>query len=71
MARDRVTSIMRFLNSGEEPVNKDNRLGNIRFLTNHLNTIVKEIFTPNEELSLDESMILWRQSLVFRQYIKN
>ena len=71
MARDRFTSIMLFLNFGEEPVNEDDRLGMIRFLINHLNTIVPEIFTPHKELLLDELMMLWRGRLVFRQYIKN
>ena len=47
MTRDRFTSVMRFLNFGEEPNNEDNRLGKIRFLINHLNTIFAEIFTPH------------------------
>ena len=71
MTRDRFTSIMQFLNFGEEPVNEDDRLGKTRLLINHLNTIVPEIFMPHKELRLDESMMLWRGSLVFRQYIKN
>ena len=71
MTRDRFTSIMQFLNFGEEPVNEDDRLGKIRFHINHLNTIVLESFTPHKESSLDESMMLWRGRLVFRQYIKN
>ena len=62
---------MRFLNFGEEPVNEDDRLGKIRFLINHLNTIVLEIFTPQKEVSLDGSMMLWRGRLVLCQYIKN
>ena len=71
MTRDRFTSIMRLLNFGEEPVNEDNHLRKVRFPINHLNTIVPEIFMPPKELSLDESMMLWRGRLVFRQYIKN
>ena len=71
MTGDRLTSIMRFLNLGEELVNKVNCLGKIRFLISHLNTIVSEIFTPHKELSLDESMMLWLERLNFRQYIKN
>ena len=47
MTRDRFTSLMRFLNFGEEPVNEDDRLGKIRFLINDLNTIFVEIFTPH------------------------
>lgn len=32
---------------------------------------MSEVFYPDKELSLDESMILWRGRLSFRQYIKN
>ena len=71
MTGDRLASIMRFLNLGEELVNKVNCLGKIRFLISHLNTIVSEIFTPHKELSLDESMMLWLERLNFCQYIKN
>ena len=71
MTGDKLTSIMQFLNLGEELVNKVNCLGKISFLISHLNTIVSEIFTPHKELSLDESMMLWLERLNFRQYIKN
>ena len=30
-----------------------------------------EIYTPYKELSMDESMMLWKSWWVFRQYIKN
>lgn len=30
-----------------------------------------EVYQPSKQLSLDESMVLWRGRLVFRQYIKN
>ena len=30
-----------------------------------------EIYTPHKELSMDESMMLWKSQLVFQQYIKN
>ena len=32
---------------------------------------MQEIYVPDKSLSIDESMILWRGRLVFRQYIKN
>jgi hypothetical protein len=32
---------------------------------------MNEIFEPTKNLSLDESMILWRGRLIFQQYIKN
>ena len=71
MTRDRFRSIMRFLNFGEEPVNEEDRLGKIKLLINYVNTIFPVIFILHKELSLDESMMLSRGRLVFRQYIKN
>lgn len=32
---------------------------------------MKQIYYPSKELSLDESMLLWRGRLYFRQYIQN
>ena len=32
---------------------------------------MREIYVPDKDLSLDESMMLWRGRLIFRQYIKN
>ena len=32
---------------------------------------MKRIYCPSENLSLDESMVLWRGRLIFRLYIKN
>ena len=61
---------MRFLNFGEEPAFQDDRLRKIRFLLNHLKNTTAEVYTPDKDLSLDESMMLWRGRLVFRQYIK-
>lgn len=37
----------------------------------HLNDTMKEIYVPDKDLSLDESMMLWRGRLVFWQYIKS
>lgn len=71
MSRNRFQSIMRFLNFGEEPSFQNDRLSKVRFLLNHLNSTVADVYTPEKELSLDESMMLWRGRLVFRQYIKN
>ena len=45
--------------------------GKINLLTEHLNVRMREIYTPDKCLSIDESMVLWRGRLVFRQYIKN
>ena len=46
------------------------RLNKLAFLMNHLNNTMKHIYCPTENLSLDESMVLWRGRLIFRQCIK-
>ena len=71
MSRNWFQSIMRFLIFGEEPTFQDDRLRKIRFLLNHLNNATAEVYTPDKDLSLDESMMLWRGRLVFSQYIKS
>ena len=68
---ERFQSIMWFLHFGDEPQQPDGRLAKERFLINQLNNTMPEIYTPHKELSLDESMMLWRGRLVFRKYIKN
>ena len=37
----------------------------------HLNNVMKKNYVPDKSLSIDESMMLWRGRLIFRQYIKN
>ena len=71
MGRDRFQLVMRFFHSGDSPNFAGDRLAKIRILTNHLIQIMKELYVPDKNLSLDESMMLWRGRLLFRQYIKN
>lgn len=40
-------------------------------VVHHFNTKMINIYYPSKELSIDESMVLWRGRLRFRQYIKN
>ena len=56
---------------GEEPNFQGDRVSKIIFLLKHLNNRITKIYTPRKDLSLDESMMLWRGRLVVRQYIKN
>ena len=59
-SRERFQSITRFLHFGDEPQQPDDHLAKVRFLINQLNNKMPEIYTPHKELSLDESMTLWR-----------
>lgn len=73
MSRDRFLVIMRCIHfSKNEPAQaaKD-RLYKIRPVLDFFNNKMVSLYYPGQQLSLDESMILWRGRLLFRQYIKN
>lgn len=71
MTRERFESILRFFNFGEKPKFDEDRLSKIRMIIDHFNETMLELITPEKNLSIDESMMLWRGRLIFRQYIKN
>ena len=70
MSRDRFLLLLRFWHF-EEPDATESRLQKISPLMDHLNNTMAAIYCPDQHLSLDESMVLWRGRLLFRQYIKN
>ena len=51
---------MGFLHFSDKPQQLDDGLVKVRFLINHLNNAMPKIYASNKELSLDESMMLWR-----------
>lgn len=75
MSRDRFFLIMRCLHFAENPSEEEttpaDRLFKIRPLLNYFQEKMSSVYYPNKNLSLDESMLLWRGKLVFRQYIQN
>ena len=66
MTRERFESMLHCFNFGEKE-----KLRKIRMILDHFNETMLELVTPGQHLSIDESMILWRGRLLFRQYIKN
>ena len=70
MSRDRFLLLLRFWHF-EDETNPESRLQKISPLIDHLNNTMSIIYCPDENLSLVESMVLWRDRLIFRQYIKN
>lgn len=75
MSRNRFLLIMRTLHFAQNPTEDQapspDRLYKVRPLITFFNQRMSDIFYPGRELSLDESMVLWRGRLIFRQYIKN
>lgn len=75
MSRNRFLLILRTLHFSRNPEpnesKPEDRLYKIRPIINFFNEKMTEVFSPGCELSLDESMVLFRGRLLFRQYIKN
>lgn len=75
ISRDRYLIILRSLHFAKNPLpgnpKPDDRLYKIRPILDYFNTRMSQVYYPGRDLSIDESMILWRGRLSFRQYIKN
>ena len=69
--RERFETILRFFNFGEKTHFENDRLSKIRTILDHLSDVMRELVTTEKNLSIDESMMLWRGKLVFSQYITN
>ena len=73
--RDRWLLILKFLhynNNENQPPRADpnrDRLFKIRPLLDHLNLTFKLVFTPGKNIAIDESLLLWKGRLVFKQYV--
>ncbi|KFM67179.1 PiggyBac transposable element-derived protein 4, partial [Stegodyphus mimosarum] len=74
MSRDRFLMILKFLhfeNNKEKPdkiMNYD-RLWKIRNVFDHLKTTYKQVYSPAEELAIDEIIVKFKGRVIFRQYI--
>lgn len=75
MSRDRFLTIMKCLHFAKKPAPHEpkpkDRLYKIRPLIDYFNTKLNSIYYPQKNICIDESMILWRGRLSFRQYILN
>ncbi|GFR80784.1 PiggyBac transposable element-derived protein 4 [Elysia marginata] len=75
MKRDRFEQIMKFFNfnnNADEPphtANERDRLYKIRPLLEQLSTSFRNAFTPEKEICIDESLMLYKGRVIFRQYM--
>lgn len=75
MARDKFQGIMRFFHcndNSQEPARNApdrDRLYKIRPLVAHLQDRFKNVYIPDKFVAIDESLLLWKGKLVFKQYI--
>lgn len=71
MSRNRFLLILRAMHFTTYETEEQNKLAKIRPLLNLFNTTMEEVYYPSRELALDESMVLWKGRLGFRQYLQN
>lgn len=72
MSRIRFENILRCMCFfDDQNIDRSHRLYKINNVVNHILKNIKNTYSPGENLSLDESLLLWRGRLFFRQYIPN
>ncbi|XP_060877563.1 piggyBac transposable element-derived protein 4-like [Metopolophium dirhodum] len=74
MSRNRYMSIMRSLHFCKNPKAGEkapSRINKVKQVLDYFNKRMQDVNQPSKNLSLHESMVLWRGRLIFRQYIKN
>lgn len=70
MKRDRYFFILKILHFCDNKQSPDgDKLYKIRYVVDYLRNTFKDIFTPSEKLCIDESLVLFKGRLSFRQYI--
>lgn len=70
-SRDRFLQLLAALhfNDNNTQANKDDPLYKIRPIINHFKERIRELFYPFQDICIDESLILWKGRLYFKQYI--
>lgn len=72
MPRNRYQLLLSVIHFNDNrTIQRDNRLGKIEKLLALLQTKFQTIYTPDENIVIDESLVPWRGRLIFRQYIPN
>ena len=72
MSRDRFLLILKFFHLTNNAIGPNpgvNRLYKVQPLLDHLETKFQEVYVPPEIVSVDESLLLFKGRLLFKQYI--
>jgi len=69
MPRNRYCQILRFLHFQNNEIVSDHPLRKIKTVINYLKTKFSSIYAPGEKLCIDESLVLWKGRLAFKQYL--
>ncbi|XP_065663012.1 piggyBac transposable element-derived protein 4-like [Hydra vulgaris] len=71
MPQNKFQLMLRFWHFINNEDSGNGRLCKIIGLLDHLNSTMDNVYCPNKNISIDESMMLWKRRLIFRQYVKN
>lgn len=71
VSRNKFQLLLRYFHLVDNSIPSSDRLYKVRPILNHFNNIMRQNYVPNKNICIDESMMLWRGRLHFRQYIKN
>ncbi|XP_069177119.1 piggyBac transposable element-derived protein 4-like [Procambarus clarkii] len=70
MSRDRFAIILRCLHfANDEDRNDDDGLWEVRYVLNELIGKYRDFYVPAQKLVIDESLVLFKERLTFKQYI--
>lgn len=69
MTRNRYRQILRFLHFTDNNVTSDHPLKKLKPVIDHLKAKFGTIIYPSEKLCIDESLVLWKGRLAFKQYL--
>lgn len=75
MTRNRFQTLQKFwhFNDNENEPGRDapdrDRLYKVRPIVDHLFELFQTVYVPDKQLAVDESLLLWKGRLLFRQYI--
>lgn len=67
--RDRYLAILSWLHFSDNTLETDDKLRKIRSIVTHLRNAYKNVFYPFENVCIDESLMLFKGRLSFKQYI--
>ena len=70
MSRNRFQKLLRYIHFVDNvTIDPTNRRAKIQALVDLLQSKFQELYTAEESIVIDESLISWRGRLIFRQYI--
>lgn len=71
MCRNRFQILLRFLHFSNSTNHENSKLHKIEPIVKRFNNVMNFVYNPGKDLVIDESLVLWRGRLHFRQNIKN